>query len=248
MKNTFLALLILAFIGAPALAQDTVTLPDGHTALNISATETIEVDQDMLVASMRIQHEAKDAKEVQDEINKAMQKAVELTKRYPSLKVETGQYYVHPDYRTVRRQSDGSTDRVLDQWRGSQTLTIKSEVADDVLNVTGKIQDMDFMMNSLQYQLSPKKYEETRDALMEQTVVALKARAERVANALGKSNVDIVEINVDAMPMRPGPIYARGAKMEMMAMSADASMAAPVAEAGQSNVSMTINARAIIKP
>jgi predicted secreted protein len=137
----------------------------------------------------------------------------------------------------------------LDQWRGSQTLTIKSEVAEDVLEVAGKIQDMNFMMNSMEYQLSPKKYEETRDGLMEATVAALKARAERVAKALGKTNVDIVEINVDASPMAPGPIYARGgAKMEMMAMSADAAMSSPVAAAGQTDVSMTINARAIIKP
>ena len=247
MKNTFLALFILFVFSMPAMAQDVVQLPDGHTALNISATERVEVDEDLLVGSMRIQIEAKDAKKVQQDINQAMTKAVALAKAYPSLKVETGQYYVHPDYRYIRKD-DGNNEQILDKWRGSQTLTIQSEVAEDVLTVTGKIQDMGFMMNSLQYQLSPKKYEETRDALMEKTVAALKARAERVAKALGKSSVDIVEINVDAAPMYPQPIYARGAKMEMMAMSADAAMPAPVAEAGQTDVSMTINARAIIKP
>ena len=241
-------LLLSGFITfSPAMAQDVVTLPEGQTALNISATETVEAEQDMLVASLRIQMEDKDAKTIQDTINKAMAKAVTEAKKYKGLKIETGQYYVHPDYRYEQNRETGENKQILDKWRGSQTLTIKSLNADDVLKVTGNIQDMGFVMNSLEYQLSPKKYEEIRDGLMETTIKSLNERAKRVATALGKANVDLVEINVDAQPMMPQPVYARGAKMEMMAMSADA-MSAPVAEAGETSVSMTISARAIIKP
>lgn len=248
MKKLFLTSALVLSLMAPALAQENVvTLPEGHTALNISATENVDVDQDLLVASLRIQEEATDAKSVQKTINEAMAKAVALVKKYPSLKIETGQYYVHPDYRYIPNKETGENKQVLDKWRGSQTLTIKSEVAQDVFNVTGEIQDMGFMMNGLNYQLSQKKYEETRDELMEKTVESLRARAMRVAKALGKSNVDIVEINVDANQYMPQPVYARAAKMEMMAMSADAAMPAPTAESGETNVSMTINARAIIK-
>jgi predicted secreted protein len=248
MKTQIFAALLLAILfPLHAQAQNTIDLPDGHTALNISATENVKVEQDLLVASLRIQEEGEDAKQVQAKINEAMAKATALVKTMPSLKLETGQYYVHPDYRYIRTAEEDNK-RVLDKWRGAQTLTIKSEVSEDVLNVTGQIQDMGFMMNSLDYQLSPKKYEDTRDSLMETTVADLQARAERVAKALGKSQVDIVEINVDANPFQPGPIYTRGAKMEMMAMSADAAMPSPTAEAGETTVSMTINARAIIKP
>jgi uncharacterized protein YggE len=242
----FTTLLTILFATSLYAQDNVVQLPDGHTALNISATETVQVDEDMLVASLRIQHEAKDAKAVQSHINEAMKKATDLVKTMPSLKLETGQYYVHPDYRHIRKQ-DGNHERELGQWRGSQTLTIKSEVAEDVLDVTGKIQDMGFMMNSLNYELSQKKHEETRDGLMETTVAKLQDRAMRVAKALGKSNVDIVEINVDSNQYAPRPMYARGAKMEMMAMSADAAMPRPTAEAGEATVSMTISARAVIK-
>ncbi len=245
MKHILLTTALSFFIFTSAQAQDVVTLPDGHTALNISATENIEVEQDMLVASLRIQEESKDAKSVQKTINEAMANAVALVKKYPSLKVETGQYYVHPDYRYIKTPEENNK-QILDKWRGSQTLTIKSEVAEDVLNITGQIQDMGFMMNGLNYQLSQKKHEETRDGLMEITVKKLRDRAMRVAKALGKTDVDIVEINVDSNNYNPRPVYARAAKMEMMAMSSDA-MPAPTAEAGETNVSMTISARAIIK-
>ena len=247
MKQILLMTILSFALLTSAHAQDVVQLPDGHTALNISATETVQVEQDMLVASLRIQEEGQNAKDVQKTINEAMAKAMALVKSAPSLKVETGQYYVHPDYRHIRKE-DGSHEQVLDKWRGAQTLTIKSEVSEDVLDVTGKIQDMGFMMNSLNYELSQKKHEEIRDGLMETTVQKLRDRAMRVAKALGKSNVDIVEINVDSNNYNPPVVYARAAKMEMMAMSADAAMPAPTAEAGESTVSMTISARAIIKP
>ncbi len=233
-----------------AVAQQSngvVELPEGQTALNISATERVEVDQDTLVASLRIQQELKDASEVQNVINTAMKKAVTLAKQYPTLKVETGQYYVSPDYRQVKNPQTSETTQEIEKWRGSQTLIIRSKNAEDTLKVAGEIQDMGFVMNNLGYELSADKYEETRDALMEETVAALRERAQRVAKALGKSSVDIVEINVDAQPLMPQPMYARAKGMEMMAMSADA-MATPTAEAGTSDVSMTINARAILKP
>lgn len=247
MKNFLLAVALAFCMTTPVWAQRAVVeLPNGHTALNISATERIEVEQDLLVASLRIQEEAKDAKEVQKTINEAMKKAVDLLKKYPDLKIETGQYYVHPDYRYLKRPNQ-SDQRVIDKWRGSQTVTIKSKKADAVLEVTGKLQEMGFLTNGLNYQLSPEKYDEVRDNLMESTIKALTERAQRVAKALGKSKVDLVEINVDASRNAPPVMYARSAKMEM-AMASDAAMPTPVAEAGESTVSMTISAQAIIKP
>ena len=251
MKNVILMCLTLVFCTVvPAMAQQSsgvVELPEGHTALNISATERVEVDQDLLVASLRIQQELKSASEVQNTINLAMEKAVALAKKYPSLKIETGQYYVSPDYRQIKDPQTGERTQEIEKWRGSQTLIIKSKKSDDVLKVTGEIQDLGFIMNNLGYELSTEKYEETRDALMEETVKALQERAQRVAKALGKGTVDIVEINVDAQPMNPQPMYARAQMMEMSSVASD-KMQAPTAEAGTSDVSMTINARAILKP
>jgi uncharacterized protein YggE len=247
MKKILLSSVLAMMFVLPLQAQEAVQLPAGHTALNISATEKVEVEQDMLIASLRIQKEGETAKEVQEYINKRMATAMASLKKVKSLKIETGRYYVHPDYRYIDRK-DGSNERVIDQWRGSQSVTIKGLVAEDILTMAGKLQDMDFVMNSLNYQLSPKKYDEIRDGLMEKTVEALMVRAKRVGKALNKSNVDLVEINVDARNNTPRPMYARAAKMEMMAMSSDAAMPAPVAEAGETTVSMSVSARAILKP
>jgi predicted secreted protein len=247
MRFSFLFIATALLFPLLAQAQNTTTgLPQGQTALNISATESVEIDQDLLVASLRIQHEAEQASDVQKTINETMGKAVALVKQSPDIDLQTGQYYVSPDYRQIRNQETGERTREIEKWRGSQTLILKSKNAEDILKVTGQLQDMDFVMNSLSYQLSPALYQSTRDSLMEDTVQALQKRAERVARALGKQTVDIVEINVDAMPNIPRPVYARAAMMETMAMASDA-MAPPSAEAGKDTVSMTINARAILE-
>lgn len=247
MKHIFLSFVLLSLLSMPAMAQESVVqLPDGHTALNISATERVEVDQDTLQASLRIQKEMESAVELQNWINTAMEKALELANQYPEIKVETGQYYVHPDYRRVKNQQTGETSQEISQWRGSQTVIFKSTEPENILKLTGEIQEMGFVMNSLGYHLSQDKYEETRDSLMEATITKLRERAERVAKALGKESVDIVEINVDSQPNMPRPVYARADMMEMSAMSIGAKQA-PSAEAGTSDVSMTISARAIIK-
>ncbi len=249
MKKTLLSLAFLTLITTNpsyAMQQNIVELPDGHTVLNISATEREEVEQDLLIASMRIQQEGKNAKTVQNEINSNMKKAVDIAKQYPNVKIETGQYYVHPDYRNVKG-ADQNNRRVFDKWRGSQTIILKSKQADEILQATQKIQALDFLMNNLSYQLSPEKHNEIRDQLMEKTIKALNERAQRVAKALGKRNVDLVQINVDSSQHFPPVAYARGAQMES-SMMMDKSMAAPVAESGETSVSMTINAQAIIKP
>ena len=247
MKNILLGSAMAIMLVLPATAQETVQLPEGHTVLNISATEKQDVEQDLLIASLRIQHEGKSSKEVQEHINEAMKKALAEIKKVPSVRVETGGYYVTPDYRYVTKPN-GDNEQVLDKWRGSQTVMIKSQASEDVLKLAGKLQDMDFMMNNLDYQLSPEKYDEIRDGLMEKTVAALMERAKRVGKALDKNKVDLVEINVDANQFNQPPVmYARAQKMEMMSADA-AGMAPPSAEAGETTVSMTISARAIIKP
>lgn len=101
-------------------------------------------------------------------------------------------------------------------------------------------------MNGLNYTLSPEKAEEIKDSLMEAALVKLKARADRAAKALGKNNTALVEVTIDA-----GNNYYGAPMMRSMAMDSGAAMekmATPVAEPGQSEITLTVNARALLSP
>ena len=78
---------------------------------------------------------------------------------------------------------------------------------------------------------------------MESAIARAQANAERAGRAMGKTNVDIATISIDqslgyAQPM----MMARG-----MASDSAAEKASPVAEAGESEVSLTVSIQAVAK-
>lgn len=245
-------LLTAALIALPAAAsaQETgrgiLDLPPGHTVINLSTSERIEVDQDLLVAHLRYEAENADARTLQNEINAVMKKAVDAAKATPAVKVTTQQYYVYPhDPVTPPGQPRLGDRKPARTWRGAQGLEVKSLQADQLLDLIAQMQGMGLSVSHLGYTLSPEKMETTRDGLMEGALEKLKAKAERAARALGKSEASLLEVNVDTGHHYPQPMMARG----MMAMDAGASMemAAPVAAAGQTELNMTVSARALLK-
>lgn len=229
----------------PAMAQEKLlTMPDGQTLLNISATERTQVQQDLLMASLRVEKEGTDPKLVQDQINEIMKKALEKSKAVKDIETSTGGYYVY-QYDPNPQPVDRSTPSAAMAWRGSQTIDLQSVKADDLLKLAGELQALGLVMGNLSYTLSPAKADEAKDALMEKTLAKVKIRADRAAKAMGKSKMDLIEISVDSSDsVTPYPM------MRAMAMEASGSakMDAPSAEPGLSDITLTVSARALLKP
>ena len=246
-------LMTLAFT-SPALAQTAVT-PEtapakisfpgtSETFLNISATERIQVPQDLLLASLRIETENADAKLVQSQINTLMAKAVEAAKLVPTVKVSTGQYYVYQYDPNPQPEPLKAGQKHALKWRGTQTIDLQSTNAEDLLKLVGALQETGLVMGNLSYTLSPAKADEAKDSLMEAALAKVKVRAERAATAMGKSRTELVEVSVDASD---NPIHP---PMMMRAMAMDGAMeksAAPTAEAGETEITLTVSARALLK-
>lgn len=237
--RVFLIALFLLTLPLPAKAQiedPILSLPDGQAILNISATVRREVAQDLLVATLSYNATNRSSRELQNEINTVMTNAVALAKKYKNVKINTGSYQV---YETQEPRTQEK------KWQGSQSLTIKSKTADDVLELAGKLQDMKLNMNGLSYMLSPETSVEIQDSLMEDALKELQTRANRAAKALNKSKAELRDINVQGGGVSyQQKSYARSAMMEGMAMD----MASPVAEAGESTISLSVSARVLLKP
>lgn len=238
MKSLALSLLAATMlVSAPAQAQQIQLLPEGQTLLALSVTERMHVAQDTLHASLRIEAKESNAKALQDKINKAMDKAVKTAKAVSDVKTSTGYYSVY-------QQGTGPDGRQNIQWHGSQTIDLESKNAEALLTLAGNLQEMGFAMNNLSYQLSTEKADEARDSMMETAIKRATVKAERAAKALGKSDVDIALVNVDANTSIGQPMMmmkARGMAMDSM------EMAAPTAEAGESEVTLTVTVQAVAK-
>lgn len=250
LRSTLLSAALMAAFAVPAFADDdnVISLPPaGHTIVNLSVTERTKMAQDTLSATLNYQLDGAAANEIQDKINKAMTQAIAEAKKVTTVKTTTGSYYVYEyqDASTVDpRTGQPFTTKKL--WRGQQSLTLESENSAALLELAGKIQTLGFTMQGLNYSLSPEKADTVRDTLMQKALKQLGSKAKLAADALGKSSYDIIDVNIDgAMPIQP-MMYRSMAKMEM-AGAADA-VSAPVAEAGEADVTMTINARVLLKP
>lgn len=239
-----LAVVLLFITAAHASAQDYKTLldlPQDTTLVSLSATEQVEVQQDLLVANLRYETTNTDPRKLQDEINTLMKKALDEAQKVSSVKAATQQYHVYE----FDRSAGKGTRRDM-AWRGQQGLMIKGKKADDLLELTGKLQDMGLSMSGLNYQVSPELLEETRESLLEDALKKLMAKADRTAKAIGKSKSELLQINVDMGGYYPQPQMMRSdMAYEGAAMK---TMAAPVAAPGESQITLTVSAQALLKP
>ena len=235
--NKITKLVIFLFLAIPLSSLASEDKIDG-TVLNISATEFIEVPEDLLVANLHYEFEAITAKELQNQINATMTKALEKAKMLKDVKVATQQYSVYK-YEYVANKNDERKTK----WRGSQGVIISGKT-DDILKLTGELQEIGLAVDGLSYTISNDKREEVRDSLMELAVEKLMKKSKRVAKALGKDVIKVLSINVDTDTSRPYPVIQYA--MRIGAVAKD-EMNSPVAEPGQSQISMTVSAAILIK-
>lgn len=228
--------LCVAIFALPASAQDINLLPEGQTLITLAVTERVSVEQDTLIATLRIERQNRNAQTLQREINAAMEQALNESETVTSVKVSTGYYSV---YQTNTAPQGGRPDQV---WQGSQSITLEGKDAQSLLELAGEIQGMGFVMNNLSYTLSTERADEVRDGLMESAISRARANAERAAQAMGKTEVDIATLDIDAALGYSQPVMmARGMAMDSM------EKASPVAEAGESEVSLTVRIQAVAK-
>ena len=234
-----LALTLLPFLPYNAYAQcaanPVLDMPEGHVMMSISATERLDVEQDLLVASLSYVTKNRDPSALQNEINTVMQKALKEAKGTDNVKVETGAYQVYEttDPRTKERK-----------WQGQQAITLKSKDADALLTLAGKLQGMKLTTTGLNYVIDPETAAQVQDSLMEAALIKLQKRADRAAKAMNKSTADLRTVTTQNASVPYRPTHSRAMMME----SAAADMAMPVASAGDTTISLTVTAQAILKP
>ncbi len=237
----FLISIFLITLSFPAFAETEdpiLSMPDGQVILNISATVRKEVEQDLLVANLSYTATDLNARRLQNEINTAMAAALKKAKKEDDIKVNTGSYQVYQQHHPRTKEK---------QWHGSQSMTLKSKNADDLLELVGELQDMKLNMNGLSYTLSPETAVKIQDNLMEDALKELQTRANRAAKALNKSSAELREVNAQSGNNNYSNNKHYGRSM-MMDSAEGMAMAAPVASAGETTITLTVSARALLKP
>lgn len=246
MKRLLSLTAILPLLLSPlASAQNQLNLGQleaGQLVLNLSLTEQAQVDQDTLNASLQYVAQGRDRRALQEEVNRAMQAALAVAREASTVQAETSHYHVQ----IVQTGRPSRTDIENPVFRAQQGLQLKSEDSAALLELLGALQAEGLTLSGLYYSLSPAAHERVAGELLHSALTKLQSRASDAASVLRKGSAELVEVSMDGSP---NFMEAR-MRMPMMAMAADSAVdfAPPAAEPGQTTVSVSVSARAVLSP
>ncbi len=215
-----------ALVSGRAMAQDKVMLQLGESAERM-------VIQDRIRTTLRVELGGSDPRALQGQVNQKMAAALDRAKAVASVKAETQGYFVYED-KTLKRGQ---------RWWGSQSLMLTSFESGALLALVGQLQEDGLLVGGLFYELAPETRRRIERELVPEAIARIKDQAAVVAKSLDLPKVDIVRIRLGETQAPPAPRFG-GAPM--LAMSADKAIAPPVAEPGETQVMIRIEAEVAI--
>lgn len=189
-----------------------------------TVTETVSNDQVTVHFLARAQDDDPDA--VAREINQQMQQTKRLLDRTSGLRVQTGGYQIHPIY---------DKNRKIQSWRGQQSLSIETQNTPGLAEILADLQSL-LNYNGMQFSVSRQQKERVMSQLLKRGIQAYRDKAKQIARAFGKEAFNITETRIENT-MPPG-LYRQPRALAMTAMKAES---APVMEAGESDIRLTIS-------
>lgn len=205
--------------------------PPPQNVLQLSATGTVEVQQDLLVLTLATNKEGADAATVQTQLKQALDSALAEAKRAAQpdqMDVRTGAFGMYPRY---------GKEGKINGWQGRAELILQGRDFSRITTTAGKIQSMP--ISQIAFDLSREAREKVEGEAQTKAIEQFKSRANELARGFGFSGYTLREVAVNSNEMIPGPrprMMAMEAKMS--SMSADAPV--PV-EAGKAQVVVNVS-------
>jgi len=231
--TSLLLSLIASTSGAWAQEPANRLLPPDVTILNLSESASTKVAQDRIQSTLRLEERGGDPATLQSRLNEKMQRALMQARRYKGVDVTTGGYNV---YRVNRHDEPNA-------WQASQSIHLDSDDATMLLNLTGSLQKEGFLSGGMTFYLSREKSASLTDDLLEEALRKLTLRAQRMGKVLGKTSVQLAEINHGHSGYHAQPMYEMAASQGMRSSGAK-----PVAEGGDQDVQVNVSAVVYLRP
>jgi predicted secreted protein len=222
----------LAFAGT-ALAQNATT-PAPQNVLQLIASGTVEVQQDMLSMTLVTTRDAADAATVQAQLKAALDAALSEAKKNAQpgqLDVRTGNFSLTPRY---------TKDGKINGWQGSTELVLEGRDFPRITQAAGRITTLS--IGNVGFGLSREQRARTEVEAQTIAIENFKQKANELAKGFGFSGYTLREVSVNAND--------NGIRPRMMAMQAKSFSAAdsqvPV-EAGKTSVVVNVSGSVQLK-
>lgn len=221
---TVLALSLNAAHAQPAPA------PAPQNVMQLDASGTVEVQQDVLVLTLGTVKDGKDAASVQSQLRQALDAALAEVRKSAEprqMDVRTGNFSLSPRY---------GQNQQISGWQGRAELVLEGR---DFPRITGAAARVGTLsIQRVAFDLSREQRESVEGDAQQQAIARFQAQAARLAGHFGFSGYTLREVAVHSNHGGPGP------QPHMMAMEArslgKADAPLPV-EAGKASVTVTVS-------
>ena len=194
----------------------------------LSASGSVEVQQDVLSISMTTTRDGADAGAVQTQLRQALESALAQAKSAAAagqMDVRTGNFSLYPRY---------GKDGKINGWQGSTELVLEGKDFARITSTAGKIQTLS--LAGVSFTLSREQRARVEGEAQTQAIERFKTKAGEIARSFGFTGYSLREVSINANDQGnfPRPRVMSMAKAEM----ADSQV--PV-EAGKSTVLVTVS-------
>jgi len=195
----------------------------------LSASGSVEVQQDLLSISMNTTRDGADAGMVQSQLKQALDSALAQARQAAApgqMEVRTGNFSLYPRY---------GKEGKINGWQGSTELVLQGKDFPRITSTAGKIQTL--TLGRVSFSLSREQRANVEGEAQALAIERFKAKAGEIAKGFGFGGYSLREVTITASDQGYTP------PPRMMAASAKAEMAeSPIAvEAGKSAVLVTVS-------
>ncbi|CAB3776306.1 SIMPL domain-containing protein [Pararobbsia alpina] len=215
---------VFAFGACHASAQ---TVPPPAGVLNLDASASLDVPQDVVHVTLSYEQQADDPATLAGALNERTEKVLLAAKRQSGVTAQTGALSVYP-----------STDRDghISGWRGRSEVRLDSHDFAAVSKLAGSLSSQ-MQISNVTFSLSPESRDAAQKKLSGEAIAEFRQKAADASAAFGFGGFTIREVSVSAGESSP----PRPMMMARMSAQGAPKMADVPLEAGDSTVTVHVN-------
>lgn len=216
-------------------AQDMPHQPLANVA-QLSASGSVEVQQDLLSISMSTSRDGNEATSVQNQLKQALDAALAQARPAAAageMELRTGNFSLYPRY---------GKDGRINGWQGTTELVLEGKDFARITSMAGRIQSL--TLGQVSFGLSPGQRAKVEGEAQTLAIERFKAKAGEIAKSFGFAGYSLREVSVNANDQAYLP---RPRVMAMSAKSESSDAPIPV-EAGKSTVLVTVSGSVQMMP
>ncbi|MBK5204415.1 MAG: SIMPL domain-containing protein [Polaromonas sp.] len=229
MRTTKLIAYCALLAGTTVGFSQTIPHEPLQNVAQLSASASVEVQQDMLSISMNTTRDGQDAGTVQTQLKQALDTALAQAKQAAvpgQMEVRTGNFGLYPRY---------GKDGKINGWQGSSELVLEGKDFPRITSTAGKIQTL--TLGNVSFALSREQHAKVEGEAQSLAIERFKAKAGEIAKSFGFGSYTLREVAINANEQGYTP------RPRMMATQAKAEMSdSPISvEAGKSTVLVNVS-------